>query len=310
MAFGRSSRGRARGERGFGGRIPFAGPEEIGPKFRGEDYYAPEAAEKNLVDPVQGQLWRVRLGEDVTMELVPVRAGKYRRGSRRWFAGEKPQHWVLITHSFWMAKYPITQRQYELMGEENPAHFRREDRPVEMVSWYDARAWCKKLTERERGEGRLPEGYVYRLPTEGEWEYAARGGNFGQGYKYSGSNNIEDVAWYGGPMGGNSAYMSSPVGLKAPNKLGLYDMSGNVWEWCRDWQGDYPRTDGLVNPTGPKEGSHRLLRGGSWGYEAGCCLVSNRDGLTPEHVYADVGFRVVLGPDPKFFKRPARPNAG
>ncbi len=257
-------------------------------------------------DPVQGQIRRETVGENLVLELIPVQAGEYKRGSTRLFSGEKPPHEVVITNSFWMSKHPICQQVYKEISGDNPSHFKDDKRPVEMVSWYEAMEWCRKLTEKRKKEEALPEGYIFRLPTEGEWEYAAQGGSYDQSYKYSGSNDPETVAWYGGARGGNSDYMTSPIGLKAPNKLGLHDMSGNVWEWCYDWHENYPRVKKLVNPTGPDEGSHRLLRGGSWGYDHSNCLITRRDGLTPEHHYCDVGFRIVLAPALKFFKRPSR----
>ncbi len=256
-------------------------------------------------DPVQGQTWRVGLGDGAVMEFAPVRAGRYNRGSKRWFAGEKPVHCVVITHSFWMARYHLTQGVFEKLEGYNPSYFEGEDRPVEMVTWYEAMRFCRKLSRMEDEDGNLPQGYEYRLPTEGEWEYAARGGSSGEGYRYSGSNDIDLVAWHGGGMG-DRRFSTMPVGLKAPNKLGLYDMSGNVWEWCYDWHRDYPKVRGMVDPAGPDVGSHRLLRGGSCGYDAGCCRVTRRDGLTPGQRYCDVGFRVALAPSLELLRKWSR----
>ena len=134
----------------------------------------------------------------------------------------------------------------------NPSRYTGDDNlPVEQVSWKDVQEFIQKLNALT--------GKTYRLPTEAEWEYAARGGNQSQGYKYAGSNTVGDVAWHYG----NSDHKTHPVGQKQPNELGLYDMSGNVWEWCQDWYGDYS-SSAQTNPTGPSSGSYRVLRGGSW----------------------------------------------
>ncbi len=247
--------------------------------------------------------WQVELDSGVVIDLLSVAPGQYNRGSKRLFAGERPLHRVTITRLFWIGRFPVTQEQYRRVEGNNPAHFPGDRRPVEMVNWYEAAIFCRHLTEREARVGRLPENHVFRLPTEAEWEYAARGGQRSLGFKYAGGNRVEDVAWHGGGMGGNSAYETSPVGLKLPNELGLYDMSGNVWEWCHDWHEDYPKVSSLVDPTGPLEGSHRTLRGGSWGYEPACCRLTRRDGLTPAHRYCDLGFRIVLAPPLKLLKR-------
>ncbi len=293
-----SGRGRIRRTL-FEARSPFYLSEEAAGQAGDASSTAPII---DIPDPVRDGRHRLELGDSTTIELAAVHAGEYERGSKRWFSGEKPIHRVRITHSFWMGIYPITQKQYGQATGENPSHFDGDDRPVEMVTWYEAMRYCTRLTTMERESGELPEGYEYRLPTEGEWEYAAKGGSDSDGYRYSGGNDVEEVAWHGGPTGGHSSFMTRPVGMKAPNKLGLYDMSGNVWEWCYDWHEDYPKVPGIIDPTGPEEGSHRLLRGGSWGYEANCCRVTRRDGLTPGHRYCDVGFRVVLAPSLKLLR--------
>ena len=145
----------------------------------------------------------------------------------------------------------------------NPSKFKGARRPVEYVSWDDCQDFIRKLNELT--------GANFRLPTEAEWEFAARGGNNSRGYKYSGSNSIGDVAWYDGNSGGET----HPVGGKSANELGLYDMSGNVWEWCSDWYGAYSSSS-QTNPEGPGSGSYRVVRCGSWDYNARDCRVSNR----------------------------------
>ena len=136
----------------------------------------------------------------------------------------------------------------------------------------------------------IPTGKKFRLPTEAEWEYAARGGNKSKGYKYAGSNTIGDVAWYSS----NSSSKTHPVKQKAANELGLYDMSGNVYEWCQDWYGSY-NSSVQTNPTGASSGSYRVTRGGSWDYSAKCCRVSDRSNDVPSYRYNNgLGLRLAL----------------
>jgi formylglycine-generating enzyme required for sulfatase activity len=173
----------------------------------------------------------------------------------------------------------------------------REDYPAIEISWYGAAAYCNYLSEK-KGYNRVYDlsdwsvnlsAKGYRLPTEAEWEYAARGGNNSNGYKYSGSDNIEDVAWYGSNSGGSTR----TVGTKQGNELGLYDMSGNVWEWCNDWYGSsYYSSSPSNNPPGPASGSTRVLRGDCWVYSAYHARVANRNGNYPYGTYNNVGFRI------------------
>ena len=149
------------------------------------------------------------------------------------------------------------------------------------ISWNDCQEFIKKLNAMT--------GKNFRLPTEAEWEYAARGGNKSRGYKYSGSNNIDDVAWYGDNNGGET----HPVRTKQANELGIYDMSGNVYEWCQDWYGDYSSAT-KTNPKGATTGSRRVLRGGSWLNIAGYCRSSYRYNNSPDYRYSHLGFRLVL----------------
>jgi formylglycine-generating enzyme len=229
---------------------------------------------------------------DTGIEMVCVGQGSFRMGSTTGSGDEKPVHTVRITRPFWMSKYEVTQSQYEAVTATNPSFFwGAPNLPVEGVSWEDAVDFCQKLTDRERQAGRLPVGYVYRLPTEAEWEYAARGGGKGRGFEYAGSNMPDDVAWYES----NSDRKTHPVGQKRPNELDIYDMSGNVWEWCQDWYGDdYYSRSPSSDSTGPSSGSGRVVRGGSWcGSRTGCRLLG-RDGLAPELTYYGCGFRVVV----------------
>jgi formylglycine-generating enzyme required for sulfatase activity len=195
---------------------------------------------------------------------------------------EKPVHSVTV-NTFQIGKREVTQKLWELVMESKPSDFKGDDLPVESVSWEEAQIFIATLNGVT--------GRKYRLPTEAEWEYAARGGNKSKGYKYSGSNNIEDVAWYGGNSGGKTR----PVGVKEPKEVGISDMSGNVWEWVRDWYGGYG-SGAQINPIGPNTGSTRVIRGGSWHYTAGLCRVSNRDIITPEYKFSNLGFRLAISP--------------
>ena len=169
------------------------------------------------------------------------------------------------------------------MGK-NPSYFKkRNSRPVDQVSWYDCQKFIKKLNKLT--------GRTFRLPTEAEWEFAARGGNESKGYKYSGSNSIDNVAWYRS----NSGFVTHDVKTKFPNELGLYDMTGNVYEWCQDLYGSYS-SSAQTNPTGPATGFFRVLRGGSWYVDAGDSRVSNRSSRAPEYGDHDYGLRLVLVP--------------
>ena len=153
------------------------------------------------------------------------------------------------------------------------------------MNWEEAQEFCTKLSELT--------GRKYALPTEAQWEYAARGGEKSQGYKYSGGNDIDEVAWYRGNS--EEKYSTSPVGTKKANELGIYDMSGNVYEWCSDWYGGYS-SEAQSNPTGPESGSNRVLRGGSWGSNAGDCRVSFRYNNFPSYRGYNFGFRLVILP--------------
>lgn len=190
---------------------------------------------------------------------------------------EKPARTVSVG-SFYMGKYEVTQGQWrEIMGN-NPSKFSScDDCPVEKVSWKDVQEFIKKLNSKT--------GKTYRLPTEAEWEYAARGGNKSRGYKYSGSDNIGSVAWYDG----NSGNKTHAVGQKSPNELGIYDMSGNVWEWCINWYKGYPGSNSV-----DYTGSFRVARGGSWYGDARRCRVSIRSSTYPDDRGSIMGLRLVL----------------
>lgn len=194
---------------------------------------------------------------------------------------ESPVHSVRLS-DFSIGKYEVTQEEWETVMGSNPSYLKGANKPVEQVSWNDCQEFIKKLN--------LLTGLQFRLPTEAEWEYVAREGNRSQGYKYSGSNNIGDVAWYWD----NSSSTTHQVGTKRANELGIYDMSGNVWEWCSDWYGSsYYSSSPTNNPTGPTTGSYRVFRGGSWISNAQSCRVSYRDSR-PDRRINDIGFRLAL----------------
>jgi formylglycine-generating enzyme required for sulfatase activity len=247
-------------------------------------------AERSAQQPQAGGDWTV---PELGLELVHVAPGLFRMGSEDGHSDsdEQPVHEVRITRPFWLGKCEVTQAEHEKLMGENPSHFEGARNPVEQVSWNDAVAFCRKMTERERAAGRLPSGYEYRLPTEAEWEYAARGGPKSKGFTYSGSNDVGDVAWYDR----NSDKKTHAVGQKKPNELGLCDMSGNVYEWCGDWLGGYP-SGTAADPPGAGTGSFRVDRGGSWILSARFCRSASRNWLTPTVSYDYLGFRVALAP--------------
>ena len=193
---------------------------------------------------------------------------------------EKPTHSVTLS-SYYICKYEVTQALWRAVMGSNPSYSKGDNLPVENVSWYDCQTFIKRLNSYT--------GRNFRLPTEAEWEFTARGGNYSRRYKYSGSNYIGDVAWYGE----NSGDRTHPVGTKQANELGLYDMSGNVWEWCSDWDGSYSSYS-QNDPTGPNSGSRRVMRGSSWYDIARYCRLSYRGSYAPGSRYDDLGLRLVL----------------
>ena len=193
---------------------------------------------------------------------------------------EKPTHSITLS-SYYICKYEVTQALWRAVMGSNPSNFKGDNLPVECVSWNDCQTFINRLNSYT--------GRNFRLPTEAEWEFAARGGNYSRHYKYSGSNYIGDVAWYDD----NSGNRTHPVGTKQPNELGLYDMSGNVWEWCSDWYGSYSSYS-QSDPTGANSGSYRVERGGSWYGYARYCRSSDRGSDSPGDSDYGLGLRLVL----------------
>jgi formylglycine-generating enzyme required for sulfatase activity len=212
------------------------------------------------------------------MEFAPIPAGEFQMGSKSGDTDEKPTHRVGITKAFELGKYEVTQAQWEAVMGSNPSHFKGADRPVDSVGWWDAQEFLSSLNARN-------DGYRYRLPTEAEWEYAARAGTVGNN-----AGKLDSIAWYGA----NSKRQTHPVGQKQLNAWGLYDMQGNVWEWCQDWYDDsYYRNSPAKDPQGPSSGSLRVLRGGSWVTHTRDVRVTSRYKGGPVVQSALVGFRCV-----------------
>lgn len=236
------------------------------------------------------------------MNLVYVAPGTFDMGSHSGKSSEKPVHEVTINEAYWIGKYEVSQNEYQTIMGTNPSHFKGSNKPVEKVSWHDAVKFCKKLTERERKAGRLPVAYTYQLPTEAEWEFAARGGNKSKKYKYSGSNRPLDVAW----SRVNSGKQTHEVGKKTANELGIHDMNGNVQEWCMDdWHSNYSKAPSDANSWGKGTAPLRVRRGGSW-RKSLILRVTSRSYCPPTRTYNYLGFRVVLRTYSKNSKKPKK----
>jgi len=214
-------------------------------------------------------------------EMIFVEGGAFQMGSNSGDVDEKPLHYVSLS-SFSIAKFEVTQAQYQaVMGINSSIFSDCENCPVDNVSWNDVQVFIQKLNTQT--------GRSYRLPTEAEWDYAAKGGKKCKAYSYSGSHDINASAWHNL----NSERKSHPVGLKMANELGLHDMSGNVWEWCSDFYGPYNNFL-ETNPTGSANGSQHVFRGGSWHFAQEHCRISNRLGSNSDLKAIDGGFRLVL----------------
>ena len=221
--------------------------------------------------------------------MMMVKAGTFTMGTTSEMKGpyywEKPAHQVTLTNDYYIGKTEVTQALWKAVMGNNPSYFKGDNLPVEQVSWDDCQKFISKLNSLT--------GQNFRLPTEAEWEFAARGGNNSNHYQYSGSNELGDIAWYDGNSRDKTHVVATKT--KQPNELGLYDMSGNVWEWCSDWFGNYSSSS-LTNPTGPNSGSNRVYRGGSWLSDTGCCRSSYRSGIPPDYSLNYLGLRLVLLP--------------
>ena len=223
--------------------------------------------------------------QTIVNNMVRVDGGTFTMGATKEqdsdiYDDEKPSHQVTLS-SFSIGKYEVTQEEWETVMGSNPSKFKGAKRPVENVSWEDCQEFLRKLNQLT--------GKRFRLPTEAEWEYAARGGNRSRGHKYAGSDNLGSVAWYEDNCGNET----HPVGQKSANELGLYDMSGNVWEWCQDWYGSYSG-NAQTNPTGAISGSRRVYRGGGWICNARLCRSTGRSYFTPSFRDFSLGLRLAF----------------
>ena len=234
---------------------------------------------------LSGNTITIPVKDGISIDMVRVEAGTFTMGAtaemKEPYDDEKPTHRVTLTNDYYIGKYEVTQALWQAVMGNNPSSFKGDNLPVEQVSWNDCQKFISQLNRIT--------GKTFRLPTEAEWEYAARGGNKSRGYQYSGSNNLSDVAWYTD----NSGYKTHTVGTKQPNELGIYDMSGNVLEWCQDWYGIYSSSS-QINPTGATSGSDRVNRGGSWLYDARDSRSSYRYEIMPNCRIGSLGVRLVF----------------
>ena len=239
---------------------------------------------------VFGQPWTV---PDMNMEMVWIQPGDYRRGSSVLEKGrdeDETLRKVIVSRGFWLSKFEVTQGQWSSLMRKSPSDFEGDELPVEHVSWNDATAFCHKMTDRERGKGNLPQGFVYSLPSEAQWEYACRAGSttaFGHGNEAGG---LDEYAW----TMENAKERTHPVGELRPNRWGLHDMHGNVLEWCRDLYAEYPKGK-TIDPKGPGFGQKRVARGGSVINPRIDCRSAKRYKGEPDEKDI-VGFRVALTP--------------
>lgn len=225
---------------------------------------------------------------NVCFEMIKVTGGTFMMGATKEqgmeaMEDEKPLHSVTLG-TYFIGKYAVTQALWNAVMNVNPSRFCGEDLPVEQVNWYSCQEFVHKLSALT--------GKTFRLPTEAEWEYAARGGNRSEGYKYSGSDNIQDVAWCDEDWDSGSTH---PVGTKLANELGICDMSGNVREWCQDWYANaYSGAAPLNAGDKPMESAGKVLRGGGWLSPARNCRIANRNYCNPYTSYSNIGFRIVM----------------
>ncbi|MEI7835470.1 MAG: formylglycine-generating enzyme family protein [Planctomycetota bacterium] len=247
---------------------------------------ASDAASRPTTRPSLPKELTLDLGKGVTMNLAMIPAGEFLMGSRDAENGrgrdEGPQRQVTISKAFYMGRYEVTQEQYEAVMGANPSHFKGAQNPVEMVSWHVAVEFCKKLSQKT--------GKTAGLPTEAQWEYACRAGTKTSFEFGDDDTNLHDYAWYWV----NSESKTHPVGQKKPNAWGLYDMPGNVWEWCSDWHADSYANAGTSDPQGPGSGTNRVLRGGSWHSNPRYCRSASRLRDTPDFRFGLIGFRVAV----------------
>jgi formylglycine-generating enzyme required for sulfatase activity len=244
-----------------------------------------------------GQTSTTNVFQELLTSMARIEAGTFLMGSPESDPergdNEFPQMQITFTNAYWISKYEVTQSEYTAIMGNNPSYFNEGGSlPVENVSWHESVAFCEKLTQKERQSGRLPEEYVYRLPTEAEWEYAARAGStnrfsYGDDIGYQKSSNY---AW----TSQNSGNKTHAVGQKTPNSYGIFDMYGNVFEWCADNFALYPGGN-FINYQGPQSGVDKVYRGGSWGNSPMESRSAARGGIEPSTKLNSFGFRYVIG---------------
>ena len=273
----------------------------------GKDEANNHADEKASTDGAASGEMTVSLPDNVKLELVKIEAGSFEMSARDkvteddeddselslLFENEVP-HQATLTRDFYLGRTEVTQAQWIAVMGSNPSHFTGDDRPVEQVSWHNAMEFCGKLNELKLA----PEGWRFTLPTETQWEYAARGGNRSKGYRFSGSDTADEVAWCDDKF--DSEIGTHPVGRKKPNELGLYDMSGNVCEWCLDdWLDDSSELKPEFVRGNDSSKELRAVRGGGWGWTASSCRSGTRMDGDPNliRLLNDLGFRVALVPE-------------
>ncbi len=246
-----------------------------------------------------------RIVPKIKMVLVPINAGSFMMGSTTGEKDEQPVHKVHITYPFWIGKYEVSQKEYDAVMDMNPSFNRNPKKPVSNVSWFQAVEFCSRLNSKRCKK--IPKQYIYRLPTEAEWEYCCRAGNssefnFGNNpsmsYKYANFcdvSNTNKLPWQDKTQNDRFNKLA-PVGSFLPNAWGIHDIHGNVWEWCLDNFGEYIG-EIQTNPCGSENGFTKVLRGGSWYHGVKGCRSANRDGVDPGSNDKDFGFRIVLAPD-------------
>ncbi len=276
---------------------------ECGKSYQDEANFCPYCGKANVLkDNRKQENNKANEFRNSIDDFIFVEGDTFKMGSEDGAENEKPVHLVSLS-DFYIAKYPVTQSEWEEVMGKNPSHYKgNKKNPVESITWYEAIEYCNKKSINEglkpaySGSGESTKctfrNNGYRLPTEAEWEYAAKGGKLSKGYIYSGSNNIKKVAEFEG----NNHYCTKPVGGKKANELGLYDMTGNVLEWCWDWFGHYIY-DLLIDPQGPTAGSNRVIRGGSFYNSAHSCRVVRRSYSFPANSINYIGFRLVRSSD-------------
>ena len=255
--------------------------EKLTPKIKKEQINAEVKSEKSgKIKELSGNNFTV---PGVGIEMIWIKPGSFQMGSDSGDESEKPVHTVNISKGFWMGKYEVTQKQWKEVMDNNPSYFKRDNQPVEKISWNDCLKFCKKLS--------LKTGLNFRLPSEAEWEYACRAGTTTKYYSGNCESGLVEIAW----CRKNSDETSRPVGEKSPNAFGLYDMVGNVWEWCWDnWHDNYDGAPDDGSSWTSKGNSSRVLRGGGWYGDDEQCSSSSRISFMADYTYTTYGFRVVV----------------